>query len=372
MTVDDTAAQLTEWLAAQITDGEDVRIEGLDRVAMGHSAETMLLTLAWRETGDARRRDVVLRLRPPFPGLLEPYDLQRQFDILRALGPTPVRAPKVYWFESSGDVLGREFYVMERLGGTVYERGVPEELEAAPERIARMSRSLVESIAAIHQVDLQATGLQFLGQGRDFLARELDRWGAEMRRVQRGPLPALERLLTELLERRPDQCSTVTLVHGDPKPGNFAFQDDEVSAVFDWEMASVGDPLADIGWAECNWTTPGSFTNRTGALTPDEAVALYQELTGITVAHREWYRAFQGYKMVVIMLVASMLFDRGFTDDLRFADMGLAVHPYTLNSLAELGIDEALEPGPVTAREERVREVRERATVPPRTQAAGT
>ncbi len=65
---------------------------------------------------------------------------------------------------------------------------------------------------------------------------------------------------------RPEQCPTVTLVHGDPKPGNFAFADDEVSAVFDWEMTSVGDPLADIGWAECNWTTPGSFTSRPGAL----------------------------------------------------------------------------------------------------------
>ena len=130
--------------------------------------------------------------------------------------------------------------------------------------------------------------------------------------------------------------------------------------MFDWELASVGDPLADIGWAECNWTTPGSFTNRPGALTPDEFIALYQELTGIPVRHREWYRAFQGFKMVVIMLVAAMLFDRGVTDDVRFADMGLAVHPYTVKALTALGIDEELEPGPVTARDERVRAVRER------------
>ncbi len=148
------AARLTGWLAAQLPGSDHVRIEGLDRVPMGHSAETMLLTLAWRDAGEDRRRDVVLRLRPPPPGLLEPYDLRRQFDILRALESTPVRAPRVYWFEASGDVLGREFYVMERLGGTVYEQGVPEELEAEPGRLARMSRSLVESIAAIHLVDV--------------------------------------------------------------------------------------------------------------------------------------------------------------------------------------------------------------------------
>ena len=361
MKADDMTARLTEWFAAQLPDGDDVRIEGLDRVPMGHSAETMLLTLGWREAGDARRRDVVVRLRPPPPGLLEPYDLRRQFDILRALESTPVRSPRVYWFEASGDVLGREFYVMERLGGTVYEQGVPEELEAATGRLARMSRSLVESIAAIHRVDVAQAGLQFLGDGGDFLDRELDRWDGEVQRVRRGPLPALERLGAEVRERRPEQCPTVTLVHGDPKPGNFAFADDEVSAVFDWEMTSIGDPLADIGWAEINWTTPGSFTSRPGALTPDEFVARYEALTGITVAHREWYRAFQGYKMVVIMLVASMLFDGRFTDDLRFAHMGQAVHPYTLKALTDLGIVEQPTAGPVTAREERMREVSERS-----------
>jgi aminoglycoside phosphotransferase (APT) family kinase protein len=362
MKADDTAARLTDWLAAQLPGSDDVRIEGLDRVPMGHSAETMVLTLVWREAGDEQRRDIVLRLRPPSPGLLEPYDLRRQFDILRALEPTPVRAPRVWWFDASGDVFGREFYVMERLGGTVYEQGVPEELKAAPERLARMSSSLVESIAAIHLVDLERAGLEFLGDGQHFLDRELDRWGGEVKRVRRGPLPALERLGAELRDRRPEQCPTVTLVHGDPKPGNFAFADDEVSAVFDWEMTSVGDPLADIGWAECNWTTPGSFTSCPGALTPDEFVARYEALTGITVAHREWYRAFQGYKMVVIMLVASMLFDGGFTDDLRFAYMGQAVHPYTGKALADLGIEEVPVSGPVAAREQRVREVRERST----------
>lgn len=359
---DDEHSALTSWFAAQLPNAANVRVEDIDRVAVGHSAETLLLTVAWTEAGADQRRDVVLRLRPPPPGLLEPYDLRRQFDVLRALEPTPVRSPRALWFEESGTVLGREFYVMERLTGTVYERTVPEELEAAPDRINRMAGSIVEQIAAIHSVDLHATGLDQIGDGRDFLDRELDHWSSQMRRVQRGPLPALERLLSELRDRQPDQCPTVTLVHGDPKPGNFAFAHDRVNAVFDWEMASVGDPLADIGWAEMNWTTPGSFTSRPASLTLDEFVARYQELTGITVRHREWYRAFQGYKMVVIMLVAAMLFDGGFTDDLRFANMGLAVHPYTLKSLDALGIDEDLEPGPVTASDARVRAVRDSTT----------
>jgi aminoglycoside phosphotransferase (APT) family kinase protein len=108
-------ARLTPWLSAQLPAARGLRVEGLDRVAMDHSAETLLCTLV----SDGETRDLAIRIRPPAPGLLEPYDLERQFDILRALAPTPVRAPRALWLEPSGPILGREFYVMERLAGTV-------------------------------------------------------------------------------------------------------------------------------------------------------------------------------------------------------------------------------------------------------------
>jgi len=347
--------RLTSWFASQLPRARDVRIEGLDRLSVGHSAETLLLTLVWLEGASELRRDVVLRLRPPKPGLLEPYDLHKQFTILRALEATEVRAPRALWYEPSGSVLGREFYAMERVEGMVYERSVPPELAAAPERLGRMSHSLVESLAAIHRVDLRATGLDRLGDGRGFLPRELGHWTSEMRRVQRGPLPALERLQHELERRIPEPTPRVTLLHGDAKPGNFAFEGDRVAGVFDWEMASIGDPLCDIGWAEFNWVTPNAITARSGSLTRDEFVELWQRLSGIPAHHRDWYRALGGFKMVVIMLVASMLFDAGHSDDPRFAQMGMAVHPFTRKALAELGIEDALEPGPVLPRAERMR-----------------
>ena len=103
---------------------------------------------------------------------------------------------------------------------------------------------------------------------------------------------------------------------------------------------------------------PGSVTSLPASLTRDEFVARYEELTGITVRHREWYRAFQQFKLTVILFVGGMLFDGGFTDDLRLATMGLIVHPMTQRALRELGVDEDLEPGPVAPREERIRAVR--------------
>ncbi len=251
----------------------------------GHSAEMLLLTVAWRANGYEERRDVVVRIRPPAPGLLEPYDLRRQFDILRALETTPVRAPRALWIDETGTVLGRPFYVMERLDGVVYEREIPLELADSPERIHQMSERVIEQIAAIHLVDLKTTGLNALGDGHDFLDRQLDHWEGEIRRVQKGALPALEQLLASLREQRPDPTPRTTLVHGDTKGGNFAFVDDDVSGVFDWEMATIGDPMADIGWLEVTWRTTKPFSELSHP-DVDHLLARYQQLTGIVVHDR--------------------------------------------------------------------------------------
>lgn len=257
------------------------------------------------------------------------------------------------WIDETGDVLGRPFYVMERLEGQVYERSLPDELARSPERLVRMSEAIFEQIAAIHLVDLEASGLTAIGSGQDYLDRELAHWESEMRRWQRGELPALEHLLASLGERRPAASPVVTLVHGDPKPGNFAFVGDEVSGVFDWELATVGDPLADIGWAEMTWRITPAFAGLP-ATQFDENVLRYEEQTGIKIHDREWYGAFQAYKMAVIQLVGAMLFDRGFSDDKRFADMAMGVQWLTQLGLSALGIREQFDSGPVAPREERL------------------
>jgi aminoglycoside phosphotransferase (APT) family kinase protein len=337
---------LTEWLRAQSND-TDLRIDGLDRVEFGHSAEMLALTLVTGGADAETRRDVILRLRPKPPALLEPYDLDRQFTILRALAPTPVRVPPTLWLEPSGDVLGRPFFVMDRVAGDVYEMAAP---DAAPERIRRMCESLAEQLAAIHLVDLEAVGLAELDDGATHLDRELTRWADEMHRVQRGPLPALDRLLDELRATTPMPCERTTLVHGDAKPGNFAFVGDDVSAVFDWEMTTLGDPLTDLGWLELLWMQPVGLTSHPAALGIDELLARYTEVSGIVPANREWYRALNAYKMAVICLIGSMLYAAGSTTDERFAMNALGIPLLTQLGLGELGVTEKLDDGPVLAR----------------------
>ena len=353
MTLDaNIAERLTAWLCTRLSD--EVRVEGLDRVDFGHSAEMMVLTVVAPDS----RQDVVLRLRPTPPALLEPYDLARQFAVLRALQNTPVRVPRALWLEDTGDVLGRPFLVMERVGGEVYEMEAP---SAADEVVVRMCQSLAEQLAAIHAVDLEQTGLCALDDGGTHLDRELDHWADEMHRVKRDSLPALERLLRELRDTKPEPHPRVTLVHGDAKPGNFAFTGGEVSAVFDWEMTTVGDPLTDIGWLELLWTLPVGITSHPAALTIDELLAHYQATSGIRVENRSWYRAFNAYKMAVICLIGGMLIDAGHSDDQKLVLAAYGTSMLTKVGLSELGVDEPLDDGPVLPREERIQQVHARA-----------
>jgi aminoglycoside phosphotransferase (APT) family kinase protein len=336
--IPDLAERLTAWLRVQTAD--DVRIDGLDRVDFGHSAEMLTFAIV-----GADRTDVVLRLRPRPPALLEPYDLPRQYAILSALRDTAVRAPKVLWLEESGDVLGRPFLIMERVPGDVYEMQAPE--KATDAGIRRMCEGMAEQLAAVHTVDLAATGLDGLGDGSDHLDREIAHWAGEMHRVQQGPLPALERLLAELTASMPEQYARVTLVHGDAKPGNFAFVGDEVSAVFDWELTGVGDPLTDLGWMELLWMQPVGITSHPAAISIDEFLAHYQEASGIVSQNRPWYRALNAFKMAVICLIGSMLYDSGASDDERFVLNAHGISLLTQLGLAELGVTEKLDDGPV-------------------------
>ncbi len=123
-------------------------------------------------------------------------------------------------------------------------------------------------------------------------------------------------------------------------------------------MATVGDPLADVGWVELLYINPASFTSQPSALTADEFVRRYEEITGIEARHREWYRAFQGFKMAVILLVGGMLFDAGHSDDLRLSEMVFAVPFLTAMALDELGIKEKLNDGPIYPRQERIADVK--------------
>jgi hypothetical protein len=130
--------------------------------------------------------------------------------------------------------------------------------------------------------------------------------------------------------------------------------------VFDWEMSDVGDPLADIGYLDLMWTFPVGITSRPTAPSIEEALARYQDQTGIAIEHRHWYRAFSTYKTAVILLIGSMLFEAGHSNDVRYLEMGLGIGMITHSGLRDLGVTEPLDSGPVLPSPARIEQVRAR------------
>ncbi len=159
----------------------------------------------------------------------------------------------------------------------------------------------------------------------------------------------------------PNNAQRVTLVHGDPKPGNFAFDGDQVSAVYDWELVSIGDPLTDVGYLDLLWAIPVGITSRPSSLTADEFIARYEEKTGIEVLHRSWYRAMQVFKVNVIQLIGSMLCDDGHWNDPRAIGMARGLEMMTPIGLRDLGVTEEIDNGAIWPSEERMKAVRSAA-----------
>ena len=191
---------MTAWLHTQLPDADEVRVEGLDRVNFGHSAEMMVLTVVARH-GD---RNVVKTwccvCGPDRLRCWNPTTSRASSTILRGLEDTAVRVPRALWLEETGEVLGRPFFVMERVGGDVYEMESP---DAADQTVVRMCESLAEQLAAIHSVDLKRPGWTRSMTVTTTSTANSTAGPSEMHRVKRGSLPALERLLQALRDSKP-------------------------------------------------------------------------------------------------------------------------------------------------------------------------
>ena len=216
----------------------------------GHSNVTYLI-----ERGDA---EVVLR-RPPRPPLPpSAHDVLREARLLTALQDTRARVPKVLAVGSDLATIGSPFYVMERVPGEVIVASVPATLDTPPER-RRIGEELIDSLVEIHSVDWRAAGLEDFGKPTGYLERQLRRFTGLWELNKTREIDAVESVGSWLGENIPES-GPATIVHGDYRLGNTIFAADapaHLSAVLDWEMATIGDPLADVGYLCMMWTEPG-------------------------------------------------------------------------------------------------------------------
>jgi hypothetical protein len=200
----------------------------------------------------------------------------------------------------------------------------------------RVCEQYVDTLIVLHTLDHRALGLDELGGGSNFLARELRKWGSVLRHAQLRPVAAFDRLIEWLHEHVPPSSPGPTLVHGDTKWGNFMFSHDELVALLDWEMTTVGDPLVDLAYSLNYWSTgPGGLA---GGMSSDELVARYATGTGIDVPDLAWYENFNTLKLAAIFVRATSLFDRRARDDLRYCWMVLGLPRLVSAALARAGL----------------------------------
>ena len=212
-------------------------------VGDGHSNVTYLIR---RDGGEW-----VLR-RPPRPPLPpSAHDVLREAFLLRALEGTDVRLPRVLATCDDDTVTGAPFYVMERVEGVVLAAELPPGLDGQ-----RIGAELVDALVEVHAVDWRACGLEGYGKPTGYLERQLRRFGGLWEHNATRELPALDEVTAWLGEHRPES-GPATIVHGDYRLGNVMFTGDRLSAIFDWELATIGDPLADVGYLIATWAQPG-------------------------------------------------------------------------------------------------------------------
>jgi aminoglycoside phosphotransferase (APT) family kinase protein len=289
------------------------------RIGEGHSNYTFLV-----ERDGAR---VVLR-RPPRPPLPpSAHDVLREARLLRALEETPVRVPRVLAVGDDEDVLGVPFYVMEEMRGTVITTEIPALLDAPAER-RRISEELLDALVELHAVDWRACGLEGFGKPSGYLERQLRRFGGLWEHNKTRELPVVEEVGDWLARNLPESPES-TVVHGDYRLGNVMVAPEPpptLVAIFDWELSTIGDPLADLGYLTVTWVEPGdpddmSFsslsaaTRRGGFLTRQELVARYEERSGRPSAALNWYQALALWKAAVFMEGNYKRYTSGASDD---------------------------------------------------------
>ncbi|MFD7642710.1 phosphotransferase family protein [Kitasatospora sp. NPDC059795] len=249
----------------------------------------------------------VLR-RPPLGHVLATaHDMSREYRVLGALAPTAVPVPQPLLLVEDDAVIGAPFYLMEYVEGTAH-RDAKTLAALGEQRVHGLGVRLVDTLAALHALDPAAVGLSGFGRPEGFLERQLRRWGKQLDASRSRELPGVDELHARLADTLPDSPAPA-LVHGDYRLDNVLVgPDDRITAVLDWEMSTIGDPLTDLGllvmYTELARRFDGVLPG--AALAPgfpdtDELVRRYAELSGRDVSGLGWYVGFASFKLAVVL-----------------------------------------------------------------------
>jgi aminoglycoside phosphotransferase (APT) family kinase protein len=317
---------LAAWLAPRLPDflADPAAPLAVEQFPGGHSNLTYLL-----RAGD---RELVLR-RPPFGSQVKTaHDMGREFRVLSRLHAAYPPAPRAFLHCDDPQVIGAPFYLMERVRGVILRQPkAPAGVDLPPERMRAISEGAVDGLAALHAVDYREAGLGDLGHPEGYVARQVEGWSGRWQKARTDDVPDLDRAAAWLAAHLPGE-SGVALLHNDYKYDNLVLDPADLSrvvAVLDWEMATVGDPLMDLGTSLGYWMDPDDFpelrmlpagpTTLPGNLGRAAVVERYAARSGRDVSDVVFYYVFGLFKIAVIAQQIYYRYRQGLTRDERFA-----------------------------------------------------
>lgn len=280
-------------------------------------------------------RELVLR-RPPFGSKVKSaHDMGREYRILKSLHPAYPKVPRPVASCEDESIIGARFYLMERIVGLILRRKPPKEIPFGPERMRALCGSFVDALVELHALDYQAIGLGDLGKPEGYVERQVSGWSRRYRDAQTDDIPVIERVMAWLAENQPRVSPPATIIHNDFKLDNLILDPGEITriiGVLDWEMATIGDPLMDLGTTLCYWIEAGdpkefhaaAFgpTTLPGSYTRKELAARYEERSGRDLSNIVFYYCFGLFKTAVVVQQIYYRYKNGLTTDARFAGFG--------------------------------------------------
>ncbi len=279
--------------------------------------------------------EMVLR-RPPFGTRPKSgHDMAREFRVLTALHAAFGRCPRPLHYCADESVIGAPFYVVERIRGIILRRDYPPELPATPGLVRAQQLALVDVLAELHGLDYRALGLGELGRPEGYVARQLEGWAARYERAVTPDAEPAGAVTGWLAQRLPPESPVSALIHNDYKLDNVVFDaqaPERLVGVLDWEMATIGDPLMDLGCSLAYWVEAGDEpelqatrmlpTQLPGSLTRAEVLERYAARCGRALPAFGFYRVFGLFRLAVIVQQIYRRFAAGQTGDARFAALG--------------------------------------------------
>ena len=284
-------------------------------------------------------KELVLR-RPPFGRKAKTaHDMGREYRILKALNPVFPYCPKPLAYTEDEAILGCPFYVMERIQGIILRRKLPEGLDFTADQMHSLCESLLDVHYRLHSIDYKAVGLEGFGKPEGYVKRQVEGWSERYRTARTPDAPAFEKVMQWLHDKMPPDFSKPSVIHNDFKFDNVVLSPDnplKVVGVLDWEMATVGDPLMDLGCSLGYWVQSDDPPNLQavgmqptvlpGALSRDEVVKGYAEKARIRIDNFDFYYCFGLFRLAVIVQQIYYRFYHGQTKDERFKMLIMVAH----------------------------------------------